>query len=566
MLVPMRDGTNLALDLIVPPGTGPHPVVLIRTPYDKVLQREAPPSQVRGIPYDRTFLRRLVRNGYVLAFQDVRGRFNSDGEWCPYFSERDDGEDTIQWLAQQYWCNGNIGMIGRSYVGYTQWMAASSGLPWLKAIVPVCAQGDLFFGYPLMNGALWLGHAELAVKMGRHTYEVPRFMQSVLKGPEQYFATLPVSDLPKSAGIPSPRWWDQMVEHPNLDSYWMNGNYSTAWPSIRTPAFNITGWYDICLTGAIANFVGMRTQGATQDSREGQVLVIGPWAHWVNVGTKLSGVDFGQSAVVDLDKAILQFFDGWLKQQAKGNQHPVRVFVMGVNQWWASRKWPLPGTQWIPFYLHSTGAANGVRGGGVLSTEMPEREQPDRYRYDPLNPAGSDWSMHAGPIDDTASTDRPDVLCYTSDPLRQPLDVVGPITCVLHAASSAMDTDWHVRIADVRPDGYAQFLSSGVLRARFRESFQSPSFLTPGKAEAFRIDAGATGNRFLPGHRIRVEIASSWFPQFDRNLNSASENNFLETNPTIAQQTVFHERTRPSHVLLPVIPSETSDTERGLAW
>jgi hypothetical protein len=239
---------------------------------------------------------------------------------------------------------------------------------------------------------------------------------------------------------------------------------------------------------------------------------------------------------------------------------------MGANEWWGTSDWPIPGTQQVPFYFHAVEPANGVHGKGALSTEVPDSEPPDRYLCDPLNPVGSDWSMHAGPIDETEATDRPDVLCYTSEPLTAPLEVVGPIMCILHAASSARDADWHVRVADVRPDGYAQFLCSGVLRARFRESLTTPKLLTPNRAEEFTIEVGATGVSFLPGHRIRVEVASSWFPQFDRNLNSGSDNNFLDDKSIVAEQTIFHDRTRPSRVVLPVIPAEQGGITRGVVW
>ena len=552
----MRDGVKLALDLVWPDGHGPFPVVLIRTPYDKVFQRDAPPEVVQGLPYDPTFLASLIERGYLLAVQDVRGRFNSDGDWYPYFNEGDDGFDTIEWIVAQPWCNGNVGMIGRSYVGYTQWMAAAPRPRGLKAIVPIGAQSDLFRSFPVLNGAFVVPMAELLVKMGRHSYQVSNFMTDVLRGSETYFQTLPLADVPAAAGAETPQWWVDMMAHPNFDAYWRRGSYDDRWSEIEAPALNVTGWYDLTVDGAITNFEGMRRHGRGL-ARSGQRLVVGPWAHWVNTSSSLSGFDFGNEAVIDLAGYVQRFFDRWLKgvSEAIDTSPHVHVFVMGAGEWWADEEWPLPGTEYASFYLRSDGRAHGDDGGGRLAGELPGTEPPDRYVYDPLDAVPSPWSMHDGPLDERPVAARPDVLCYTSEPLEAPLDVVGPLSLVLYASSSARDTDWHVRLADVHPDGFARFLAHGVLRARFRNSLQDPVLLTPGEIERFEIGLAATGNRFLPGHRIRLEVMSSWFPRFDRNLGSGAENNFLDAQAIVAEQAVFHTESYPSHLLLPVVRS-----------
>jgi uncharacterized protein len=551
----MRDGVGLAIDLVWPPGNGPFPVILIRTPYDKVLQRDAAPDVRQGIPYDGNFVSALLDRGYVLAVADVRGRFNSDGDWDPYFNEREDGYDTVAWIASQHWCDGNVGMIGRSYVGYTQWMAAADAPPALKAIVPIGAQRDLFRSFPVVNGSFMVPMGELLLKMGRRSYQIRDFMTNVLDGMEPYFETLPLIDLPKAAGTSTPRWWDQMMHHPNFDAFWQRGSYDQFWTQITAPALNVTGWYDLTLDGALANFVGMRQNGGTMAARSGQRLIVGPWAHWVNVSTALSGFDFGADAVIDLGGYILRFYDHWLKgvPSALEDEKPVHLFVMGANEWWAEDDWPPPQTRPLHLYLHSGGRANGLSGDGTLSAQLPALEEPDRYRYDPLDPVRSAWSMHDGPIDDRDATDCADVLCFTSDPIEVPLDVVGQLSFVLYASSSARDTDWHVRLVDVARDGYARFLSHGILRARFRRSLAEPALLTPGEPERFNIDLGATANRFLAGHRIRIEVTSSWFPRYDRNTNSGALNNFLDAEPVVATQTIFHDHSRPSHAVLPVL-------------
>ena len=227
--------------------------------------------------------------------------------------------------------------------------------------------------------------------------------------------------------------------------------------------------------------------------------------------------------------------------------------MLGANEWWAEDSWPLPGTEEVPFYLHSGGKANSLKGDGGLSTAEPADEPADTYAYDPADPVRILWGLHDGPVDDRIPSTRDDVLCYTSEELSEPLDVVGWVTMKLWASSSALDTDWHARLVDVYPDGSARFLCHGILRARFRDSFEQPELLEPGKPYLFEFTMNATGNRFLPGHKIRLELTSSWFTQYDRNTNSGAENPFMDDQLVVADQTVFHDAEHSSHVVLPVI-------------
>ena len=229
------------------------------------------------------------------------------------------------------------------------------------------------------------------------------------------------------------------------------------------------------------------------------------------------------------------------------------MFVVGANQWWAEDTWPLPGTEHVPFYFHSRGDANSLRGNGALSPEPPGDEPADRYRYDPASPTRVLWNLREGPVDDRLATIGDDCLCYTTEPLAEPLDVVGWVTCRLYASSSARDTDWHARLVDVHPDGSAHLICKGCLRARFRESFESPVLLQPGTPVPFEFTMDACGVRFLPGHRIRVEVTSSWFTQYDRNTNSGAENFFTDATIVVAHQEVHHRRGMASCVVLPVI-------------
>jgi hypothetical protein len=514
--------------------------------YDKMEQRDARVDPTRGIPYDGAFVQALVGAGYALAVQDVRGRFDSDGDWHPYMDERRDGFDTVEWIYDQPWCDGSIGMIGRSYVGYTQWMAAADRPRGLKAIVPISPQADLYHGYPFVNGVFLLAMAELGIKGGRHSYQIRDFMMNVMSGPEPYFDTLPVSEMLAAAGVAEPEWWAEMMDHPNRDEYWLQGAYRDAWSQMDVAALNVTGWFDLVVEGAIENFAGMQRQGATESARRGQELIVGPWAHWVNTRTTLEGVDFGDVSQIELQRLVIDFFDRWLKGEGgqPAETKPVHLFVMGANEWWESDTWPLPDAKDRELYL---------REGGLLSFEPPGNEQPDDYVYDPRDPVTSAWTMHAGPVDDREVAKRHDVVSYLTTPLDEPLYVVGPVTMVLYASSTANDADWHVRLVDVHEDGAMRFVCHGVLRARFRESFSEPTFVKPGEIARLEVRLTPTAIRFEAGHRLGVEITSSWFPRFERNMGSGAPNNLRDADATVATQTIHHDGTSSSRLILPVV-------------
>ena len=556
LLVPMRDGVQLSLDVVQPDRKPPYPVVLIRTMYNKVEPRDGVDDPARGVPSDRRFVEALLEAGYALAVQDVRGRFDSDGEWHPFIHERRDGFDTIEWINDQPWCDGNIGMIGSSYGGYTQWCAAADRPRGLKAIVPMSPQVDPYNGYPVLNGVFHLSMGELAIKGGRHSFQISNYMAHVMNGTEPYFEILPMSRMLEAAGVTEPPWWVAMMDHPNRDEYWRQGEYADAWPDIEVPALGVTGWYDLVVEGAITNYEGVRTHARCDRARRGQELIVGPWAHRANVRNDLDGIDYGRDSIIDVQGYIIGFFDRWLtRKEGKAPGKPVHIFVMGANEWWEAATWPLPEAQETLLYLRGDGSPGEFNGGGTLSFEAPSDEPPNQYTYDPLHPVATAWSMHAGSVDDRDIAQRSDVLTYVSDPLRDYVDVVGPLALELYAASSAPDTDWHVRLLDVHPDGQMRFISHGVLRARFRESFEAPSLLEPGEVYRFTVRLTPTAIRFKEGHRIGVEIMSSWFPRFERNMNSGAVNNFRDSDPHVARQTVMHQASAPSHLKVNVIPT-----------
>ena len=541
---PMRDGVELSVDLVRPDVEGRFPVILMRTPYDKTVARANSEGQFRN----------LAERGYIVAVNDCRGRFNSDGRFFPYMNEADDGYDTVEWIAAQDWCDGNVGMIGGSYVGQTQWYAACRVPPHLKAIAPtVSPPASLWRNEPIFNGTMLVQFSEWMVGMGQKSWQVGDFSNTIFKGQQDYFEALPLDSLPAAAGFEC-SWWHEMLKHPTYDDFWKRGSYDN-YAEMNVPALNMTGWWDMNFPGAPLNFEAMRAH-AKGDGRIGQKLVIGGWPHWVNRTRKLSDWDFGEHAVIELDSYIIRFFDRWLKGRRNNieNEKPVYVFVIGANEWWAEDDWPLTGTEYVDYHFHSGGNANTLNGSGTLSREKPAAgEQPDRYQFDPANCSRVFWNLHEGPIDDRIVTTRPDVLCYTSEPLTEPLDVVGWVTCHLFASSSAKDTDWHVRLVDVHPDGSARFLCRGAMRARFRESLEKPKLLEPGEPVKFEFTMDAIGVRFLPGHRIRVEVMSSWFTEYDRNMNTGSENPFHDDKAVVANQTVYHEPGLESRVILPVV-------------
>lgn len=545
LLCPMRDGVSLAVDLIIPDRDGPFPVILERTPYDKNGSHHAGTED-------------YARRGYAVVLQDVRGRFNSDGDFDPFRQEHNDGFDTIDWIEEQEWCDGNIGMIGGSYSGQTQWYAAGGAPAALKAIIPVEAPpGNLFMNEPMYGGAMILCTVEWASLLGRKSFQAKVF-DDIYTEHRSYFDELNVEKAMKATGSQC-RWWtEDWLNHPTLDTFWESCGYEQLWSKMTVPALNISGWWGLNFNGAPRNFVGMREQGATQEARDGQRLVIGPWPHWVNGSRTLNGQDFGADAITNLRSYNLKFFDHYLKGKTDNtliDGPRVHVFVVGANEWWEADTWPLPNTQPTPLYLHSEGGANSHRGNGRLSFTLPSGEPNDQYIANPLDPVTTHWNLRDGPVDDRAVTERPDVLCYTSEALTETIDVVGDISAVLYASSSAKDCDWHVRLVDVHPDGAARFMCHGALRSRFRKGFDKNEFLTPNEITRFDIDMTATGTRFLPGHKIRIEISSSWFNRFDRNLQTGAENWMRdEGDPVVATQKIFHDKDHSSHVILPIIP------------
>lgn len=564
--VPMRDGAILRADVFRPEPEGRYPVLLMRTPYDK---------SVAMLSYGWFQPIRPASEGYVVVVQDVRGRFASEGRFRPFHQEVDDGFDTVEWAARQAWSNGRVGMFGVSYFGATQWLAAAAQPPNLQAIVPGLTASDYYDGWTYQGGAfelsfslMWAASAFALPETLRGDHE-PALKKQLLHGIygivfDHWPALrhLPVREIPAFAHDVVAPYYKEWLDHPTRDAYWEGVNIENAHARIHTPALNIGGWYDLFIRGTLRNFSGMRENGPTERARDGQRLLVGPWVHGAALNAQAGHTNFGVAANVLLEELHMRWFDRWLRDADNGldAEPPVRVFTMGANRWQDFDAWPPREAVMTRYYLHSNGAAATVRGDGALSTSPPTDERPDRFVYDPLNPCPTRGGalfpnppdVPPGQFDQAAIEMRPDVLCYTSEPLDRDVEATGPVSVQLWATSSAPDTDFTAKLVNVAPDGTALNLCDGILRARYRNGFDRAELLPPEEPVALAIDLAGTSNVFLRGHRIRVEVSSSNFPRFDRNTNTGLA---IATDGglAVAINAVFHDATHPSHIVLPVV-------------
>ena len=469
-----------------------------------------------------------------------------------------DGHDTQEWIGQQSWSNGKIGMSGGSYLGAVQWQSAPFRNQYFTCMAPRVICCDYFTGLVYPGGVFQLN---VLITWGMRT--TGRTAQSIeFHNWTEAFHTLPVSEMDKKAGRDL-GFWKDWIEHPTYDDYWDAINDENRWGEIAVPAFNMGGWYDLYAPQTFTNFNGLRLHGGTPEARQSK-LIVGPWPHGLSASSRTGDIDFGAHSMADLEAMEMRWFDYWLKGIDNGivDEPPLRLFIMGTNEWRNEYEWPLARTQWQKWYLHSNGKANSLLGDGDLSTEPPAQESSDHYIYDPNYPVQtlggnnccSPHIVPQGPYDQRPAEMRGDVLCYTSPPLEADLEVTGPIKIVLYAATDGLDTDWTAKLVDVSPTGYAKNLCDGIIRARYRESLSDPTLLEPNRVYEYEIEVGVTGNVFQKDHRIRLDISSSNFPRFDRNPNTGHSFG-IDTELRRANQTVHHTREYPSHILLPVIPA-----------
>ena len=540
--VPMRDGVRLSACIYRPTKDGRYPTLLIRTIYNN--------KQDRYVAWTRRF----VEAGYAVVMQDCRGRYDSEGPWEPYIHEAEDGYDTQQWTGEQPWCDGNIGTFGISYVGFTQTLPAPFRSPYVKALVPIASQQDNF-GHQYVDGALHLHCAMVFhIWIGRGLQTEARTLMNEM----EIYRRLPlVSALDDIADVP---WYRDIISHYTYDEFWKQYGLRDKYDQVDTPAYFITGWYDALAHEGFKQYMGWKAKARSEDTRRTTRIMVGPWSHGgIGTAESFGDVDFGQGGAVDMVDEQLRWYDRRLRGIDNGidDEPPVRIFVMGENVWRSENEWPLARTQYTSYYISSDGRANSLHGTGVLSAEQPADAGQNGYSYDPDNPVPTVGGpmMHAdyvGPHDRRPVERRDDVLVYTSEPLEQDLEVTGPVTMTLYASSSARDTDFAATLVDVHPDGGAINICEGLRRARFRDYIEGPTLIEPGRVYEYTVDLWETSNLFKAGHRLRVEVSSSNFPRFDRNLNTGNRPG-MDAEMQVADQTVHHGGKYASHITLPVI-------------
>jgi putative CocE/NonD family hydrolase len=552
----MRDGTVLRADVVspVPRWTGEtFPVLLTRTPYQK-----------RPLDW-------IARAGYVAVSQDVRGRYASDGpfepvhQMCGASIDGQDGYDTALWAAALAGANGRLGVFGTSYPAWEAWELAMTRPAPLQALyvsgmsvtstaveaVPRPGRRlQWFFGTGAPDTRRRLGlpgpqTREAAAELWR--YERHKWL---------WF--LPWSELPEHVLGPLTPYFKEYFRRPQRDTFRFAGRHG----EVGVPVFHRTGWYDRFVS-TIDHFTAMRQAGSTEWARRHQRLLVGPWGHTDVLTRRVGDLDFGPTAELDHQALLLRWFDHWLKDRDTGmlDGPPVRYFLMGRNEWRDAEAWPPAGTREARWYLASAGRANTAAGDGRLVPQPPAGDEPgapgscDAYRYDPRDPVPTVWPLEDQhlPLDQRPLDGRNDLLVYTTAPFERELAFAGDPVVELYAASSAPDTDYIARLCDVHPDGLVQPLTYGIVRARFRDGLDRPRLLTPGAVERYRIPLRPVAAALLPGHRLRLDVTSSDFPNFDRNHNTGADD-FSDPTLVIARQTVYHCAAQPSALVLPVLP------------
>ncbi|HSE95946.1 MAG TPA: CocE/NonD family hydrolase, partial [Methylomirabilota bacterium] len=455
---------------------------------------------------------------------------------------------------------GNVGTIGGSYAGVTQYRMAPTRPPHLRAMYVRESSADYWAEWVYHGGAFELAFMlEWTVKwtynnlsrLAPDPKERARrhgVLERALAELGTWQRHLPLHPNPLVIGLDD--WFNDFLAHPDDGPFWWQWNIAHRHADVETPIVHLGGWFDIFLAGTLKNFAGLRARARTQAARDGQRLIVGPWVHgpW-NMAKSLQGeVDFGPEAIRDYNAMRRPWFDHWLRGARNGvpDEPPVALFVMGENRWRTAETYPWPGVRPTPWYL---------RAGGTLAPAAPDgAEGADAYRYDPDDPVptlgGATLNIPGGAYDQRPIEGQ--CLVYESLPLDRDLTIIGDIRCVLYAMSSARDTDFVVRLTDVHPDGFSRLLCDGILRARYRESGTHPALLAPHQVYELTVDLWATANTFRQGHRIRVAVTSSSFPRFDRNLNTGGAFG-AEAHGAVALNTVFHDAARPSRIILPVV-------------
>lgn len=574
-MLPMRDGVRLSTDLYFPEGaSGKLPVILIRTPYNKSsYRRDNSPTHI------------FAGQGYVVAVQDVRAKYESEGrEYIVSAADTQDGNDAIDWLAAQPWSSGKVGTFGCSYSGENQMDTAKLRNPHLLAMIPQAGGGAYRFAGLIQGGVIELAgasgwfihngskiHPALPVDVPRDQFVLAaRHFNLAPIVPEIDFRTLwrtlPTINMVNSTGVP-PTDWEGFISHEPADSWWDQFGYVKDSHHFDVPALYIDSWYDYGPADTLGLLNLLKRNSDSARARENQFAIIAPVTHCkydkCSEQTFVGKRDLGD-AQFDFYGTYVNWFDHWLRGIENGIRRmpKIQLYVMGKNQWRGEAEWPLARTQFTRYYLHSDGRANSRFGTGFLSAAVPAEETADHYTYDPQSPAptvggpdiaGSTADLTVGGQDQSDAETRQDILVYTTPLLERGLEVTGPLQAVLYVSSSVSDTDFTAKLVDVYPDGKAYNVHEGILRARYREGYNKKVWMKKGEIYEMKVDLQVTSNYFGPGHRVRLEVSSSNFPRFERNLNTGA-NNYDEIHWKVADNVVHHSKSSPSYLLLPVIP------------
>jgi putative CocE/NonD family hydrolase len=550
----MRDGTLLKADVYRPDDGGRHPVLILRTPYWKLNPR-----------YIKT-ARNLAERGYTVICQDMRGRYDSEGEFIWQFMDNaltgdaEDGYDTVEWAAQLASSDGQVGTWGHSYDAWTSWRMAELQPPSLKAI-HASGMGtdslDMNFGIFETGRRLewtYMMAADMrrrsGAKHGPHSpVEAVDQWRAIERG--KWIWYLPLEDLPEAPFSTLTPQLQKFYREQNVEMW----HFKKVHPKVNIPAAMFTGWWDRVI-GTVKQFAGMEANGP-EHLRGQHRLVVGPWSHMMTtLNRDLGPIDYGPQAEETWENLILRWYDFHFKNidDGIGTEPPVKLFILGANEWTYEHEWPLERAETVPFYLHSTGSANTPFGNGSLSHDEPGSEQPDRYSYDPHDPVMSVMDIDAQPMprNQRPLDGRQDVLVYQTDVFDSPARFVGPVVLELWAASDAVDTDWTAKLVLVNEDRLAVNLTYGIMRARYRNGFDGEELLEPGMPTKYTIRLNPVGIELQPGQRLRLDISSSDFPNFDRNHNTGKDF-WSDRELKIAKQTVFHNSEMPSRLLMPMV-------------
>jgi len=563
VMVAMRDEVGLATDLYRPVTDRRVPLVLIRTPYGKDMM------EMEGNYW--------ARRGYACAIQDCRGRFKSKGVWTPFMHEAEDGYDTIEAIAAKAWCTGKVGMIGGSYVGWVQWWAASQNPPHLVTIVPNVSPPDPHYNIPFEYGTFFLLGSIWWAKIletGATADLTGGSMRAINEADyTKLLHTLPVIDLDKAFLGSENRYWRSWIEHSEDKPFWEKSSFLEKLQRVNIPVFHQSGWFDGDAIGSKLNYLEMSSCGHGH-----QKMIIGPWGHTDTASRLIGSRDFTKTAVIDLQREYLRWFDFWLKEIDNRilDEPLVKMFTMGSNEWHSGDTYPLETTVFKKLYLASDSGAATNKGDGRLTWEAGVgQSEADTFVYDPGDPTPDPGFYPTTSKEEREketlsvveeerkqkafhrqiTDEREDILVFRTEPLEEPLTICGPLSALLYASTSARDTDWFVTLSEESRKGKIFVLASGKVRARYRKTPFVSELLEPGKVYEYGLDLWHTGITFPKGSRVRVEVSSAQFPTFSRNLNTGGHNE-METEFEAATQKIFHSAEYPSHVLLPVLEED----------